>query len=634
MKKLNIKKQLFIMSLALALLVLVGNIINITTIADLYENTDEMHDNATDIKHLESLKLELLSGQTCLIQITGRQYLDSVQLQKFNAYEELKVVQENCNVILEGLEGVIDTQAYQEKVTVYTETVKKVIERFDNDEGFKGTTLLYSELLPMYNELLEGLDVEIEQLDQEGEAYVKKGDDIYRYAIIKFLIITLFSAAFVATFIWYCNKILKRLQEKVGYLVNSMKKGDLDVEVTVEKKDEFGLIVLDLMEGITSIKNIISDIAYMTGEVAKGNLTVRSKRYSDYIGSYKPIIRGFEAMLVDLNKIMQRIIETSEQVESGSGQVSAGAQSLAEGTTSQAAAIQELVAAVEEMTRRIEDTAKDANEAKKTNEDTKKALLHSSQEMDEMVDAMDKINEKSREIGKIIKVIDDIAFQTNILSLNAAVEAARAGEAGKGFAVVAEEVRNLATKSAQSAKDTAALIEETMLVVEKGNKIASETKSSINVVFDNAGELSELVEAMAAASEEEAKNANLINVGVEEISDVVQTNSATAQESAAASEELSSLAHILKSLIVNFKLKKEGTKNTFSFNREVDVYESEVDTDDERMHQEPEELYQEAEEEIGEEVEEVGQELSDELIEDVSSKEKPYGSFNDNDDKY
>jgi len=249
-----------------------------------------------------------------------------------------------------------------------------------------------------------------------------------------------------------------------------------------------------------------------------------------------------------------QINQASDQVASGSEQVSFGAQALSQGATEQASSVEELSATIVELSGHVKVNADHAAEASRLSNDAGSGVMESDGHMKEMIEAMGDISDKSKEIGKIIKTIDDIAFQTNILALNAAVEAARAGSAGKGFAVVADEVRNLAQKSAEAAKNTTVLIEGSILAVDNGTRIVGQTAKSLQDVVVKAGNVTNKMTDIANASEQQAKAIAQVTQGIEQIAAVVQTNSATAEESAAASEELTGQAQMLKELVGKFRL--------------------------------------------------------------------------------
>ena len=241
--------------------------------------------------------------------------------------------------------------------------------------------------------------------------------------------------------------------------------------------------------------------------------------------------------------------------------MSNGAQALAQGATEQASSVQELAATIEDVSRQVNSTASHAKTAKEENDQSHQQINVCSGDMEALMQAMGKIESRSNEISKVIKTIEDIAFQTNILALNAAVEAARAGAAGKGFAVVADEVRNLASKSAEASKNTAVLIEDTVAAVKEGIDLSQETSQALQAVVDSSKKVLEAVNLISDATEEQANSISQISVAVDQISSVVQTNSATSEESAAASEELSSQANVLKELISRFKL-ENGSYNS------------------------------------------------------------------------
>lgn len=336
--------------------------------------------------------------------------------------------------------------------------------------------------------------------------------------------------------------------------------GDLATEtVSVQAKDETGILASSLEKTILSMRGYIAEITQVLHKLSNGNMQVQVQ--TNFEGDFAPIKESLVSIAESMNEVLSKINVSSGQIASGSEQVSSGAQALAQGATEQASSIEELSATIAEISDHVEENARSATEANTNMGIVKSEIETSNEHMNGMVSAMGKINDSSSQIGKIIKTIEDIAFQTNILALNAAVEAARAGDAGKGFAVVADEVRNLASKSSEAAKNTTILIENTMRQVEDGSKIANQTAKSLFTVVDSIQAVSEKVSQISAASVHQSNAIGQVTTGVDQISKVVQTNSATAEESAAASEELSGQAQLLKTLVGRFQLKDNHDGN-------------------------------------------------------------------------
>jgi methyl-accepting chemotaxis protein len=340
--------------------------------------------------------------------------------------------------------------------------------------------------------------------------------------------------------------------EEASQVLSAMAEGELDIRVTGDYQGDHAKIKNALNNTLDAVQTYIAEISHVLTEISQGNLELSIDR--EYLGDFGEIKRALNLIIMSLNSIIGEISNAADQVASGSRQVSEGSQSLSQGTTEQASSIQELTATITEIAAQTRQNATNANEANQLASKARENAIKGNQQMQHMIEAMTEISTSSSNISKIIKVIDDIAFQTNILALNAAVEAARAGQHGKGFAVVAEEVRNLAARSAEAARETTVLIEGSIQKVGDGNEIALETGKSLDMIVEDISRTDDLIDSIANASNEQASGLAQINEGVVQVSNVVQANSATSEQSAAASEELSSQAQLLKELTGSFKL--------------------------------------------------------------------------------
>lgn len=360
---------------------------------------------------------------------------------------------------------------------------------------------------------------------------------------------------FIAIIILVNKAIVKPVKE-INKVACQIADGYLDEKITYRSNDEFGELADNFNQTVIRLKDYIGYIdetSRVLDEISKGNLDFSLDL--DYTGEFAKIKDAFGKISISLNEVMRNIYQASNEVANDSTQIANGAQALSQGTTEQASAIEQLAATITDISGQVKKSADHAKKAKSESEHTLLEINESNKQMQEMIEAMDKISSKSGEIGAIVKTIEDIAFQTNILALNAAVEAARAGNAGKGFAVVADEVRNLAGKSAEAARDTTGLIEETVKAVDDGVIIADGTGQSLAKVVEKMKQTTGLIEEISDTSQLQAQQIEQVTVGIEQISTVVQNNSATAQESAAASEEITGQVMTLHELVARFKLK-------------------------------------------------------------------------------
>ncbi|MCL2087098.1 MAG: methyl-accepting chemotaxis protein [Oscillospiraceae bacterium] len=376
-------------------------------------------------------------------------------------------------------------------------------------------------------------------------------------AIFISLIVSIVCLIIVIPIVWLfiTNRVLKPVVETARFFNQAATTGNIVCSDEVnamfnhfkKSKDEIGQLIEDCDSYMDRVIYVSEELA----NIASGNLSDDIKVVSDKdtIGiSLKKVVDNLNSMFNDISDSAVSVTDGSKQIAEGSG-------TLADGSAQQAATLQQLSATITEISTKTEATAKRTSEASELAHTIMQNAEKGTVQMEQMVNAVDEINRANQGIGKVIKTIDDIAFQTNILALNAAVEAARAGSAGKGFAVVAEEVRNLASKSAESAKETSTLIANSVEKAELGTKIAGDTAASLGEIVSGIEESGKILSEIAESSSQQTTAINQINLAVTDITHVVQQNSATAQESAAASQEMSSQASVLEGLISQFKLK-------------------------------------------------------------------------------
>ena len=335
--------------------------------------------------------------------------------------------------------------------------------------------------------------------------------------------------------------------------VNGMTKGSLNINIEYQGDDELGEMAENMRNYSKNVNAIMQDLTEYLSALANGDFTASSKNTDIYIGDYAPILDNLQVITQKFKEAMKKIKETTNQVTAGASNMATGATALAEGATEQSKTIDELSVSIDEVTDKAKKTKEQSEKAYKLALNVGEEIEISNRHMMSMTQAMERINQTSSKIEQVIQNIEDIAAQTNLLSLNAAIEAARAGEAGKGFAVVADEIRQLADQSALSANNTRELIHSSVAEIEEGNKILKDTSDSLSKVVESIGYIGIMANESMSASKEQFVAIEEVDKGIREIAEVVEGNSATAQESSASSEELYAQVEVLMELISEFK---------------------------------------------------------------------------------
>ena len=477
-----------------------------------------------------------------------------------NAKESLRNMRATFPVIRKSFKGdiaMVDrVEELLQQAIVYRDQVFGLVETGKTDEAYE---VMKSNYVPILNQMADLLQQIADVAGENAQTMVKEGEYAQTSAIIVIMLIMALSIMAAALLGIYISNSIRKPVKEIEDAAVQLANGKLDgVHVTYMSRDELGQMSDSIRDLISYQKTIIEDISDILGDMSEGNFKVQSNVKEYYRGRYDCILVAMRKLRNRLSNTLGQISQSARQVADGSEQISSETQLLAIGAEEQACSIEKLAAAVNEISEHVRETKENANEARGQTDQAGEQVFESNQQMQEMIRAMFINGEESTEIYKIVKTIEDIAFQTNILALNASVEAARAGEPGAGFAVVAREIRALADKTAIASKNTAALIEESVSAVKNGEKVARATADSLLQVVKSTKQVVLVVDRIASATENENVSISNITAEVSQISDVVQNNVSTSEELAAASEEFSTQAQILGNMIGQFKLYEEN----------------------------------------------------------------------------
>ena len=469
------------------------------------------------------------------------------------AKESLRNMRATFPVIRNSFKGDIAMvdKRLQEAI-VYRDKVFALVETGKTDEAYE---VMKSSYIPVLNQMADLLQQIADVAAHNAQDMVKEGEYAQASAITVIMIIMTFSIVSAALLGIYISNSIRKPVKEIEDAAQQLANGQLDgVCVSYTSRDELGKMSDSIRDLISYQKTIIEDISDILGDMSEGNFKVQSNVNEYYMGHYDRILVSMWGLRDKLSDTLWRISQSARQVANGSEQVSSGAQILAIGAEEQADSIEKLAIAVNEISEQVRVTKENADKARNQTDRAGAQVSESNQQMQEMISAMNIISERSDEIYKIVKTIQDIAFETNLLALNASVEAARVGELGTGFAVIAREIRSLADKTAMASKNTTALIKESVAAVKNGEKVAHTAADSLLQVIECTKQVIFMVDRIASATENQHKSISNITAEVRQVSDVVQNNASISEELAAASEELSTQTQMLDHMIGQFQL--------------------------------------------------------------------------------
>ncbi len=476
----------------------------------------------------------------------SREELEATQEITDQAYATMKA---HCN----SAEEVEDIALIDELLPEYRAIFKEVQTLAEANKDEQARELLLSEGKPIFKQLSDVVEKLVAYNVETGNE-VSRRLTIQTYVMFGAMLLVIIVAIFIS--IRFARFVGRLFAEPISNVMNAtaqLAKGDLDIEIETMYPDEIGEMTDSFKEAIGELRLYIKELSRELGEIAAGNFNISSE--VQYRGEFHALGEAIEKIIESLSGAMGQIREASEQVALGATQMAESSQSLAEGATDQAGVVEELTATIQNVTAAVVDSSDKAMKSYQSAEEFRIEAEKSNEDIARLTQAMQRISDTSKEIANIIEAIENIASQTNLLSLNASIEAARAGEAGKGFAVVADQIGKLAADSAASATDTKRLIENSLQEVESGSEITLKTTASIESVIGGIKMLAESTKEISDLSVSQAETMKQLEVGVEQIAEVIQSNSAAAEEGSATSEELSAQSISLEDLVSKFKLR-------------------------------------------------------------------------------
>ena len=554
MKNLKVSKKLII-SYAFVLILLVviiavsiGNLISIRARVEAFYNGPFKVLNAANTVNssFEAMQKSVFRAISNTDPVIAERALEDSKVYAGKIQEQIPIIQKDFlgdQAIVERLRAALDELAPQRE---------HVLELALQNQKEEAAAYMEANNVKTIHKAQAELDELIDTADRKADELIVSLRSEQMEFIVMLSVLGTASVLISILFGIYITRSITRPIKELETAARQMEQGHLKVDVSYRSKDELGSLSNSMRQMSEKISYYMDEISRAMQQLADGNLDIPG--CDGFQGDFLPVQEALFIVIDSLNETMAEINTFSDQVASGSDQVAGGAQVLSQGVIAQAGSVEELASTMSEISRQVNENAETSQAVKTAAGEMGTNILACNQQMQEMKAAMGEINSCSTQIRKIIKTINDIASQTNILALNAAVEAARVGAESKGFSVVAQEVRGLAGKSSAASKSTEALIEQTLDAVAHGTKLAEETAASLMNIVGGTDDMVSKINQIAEATQKQAEATEMVSIGIGQISDIVQTNSATAEESAAASEELYGESQLLKSKISRFKL--------------------------------------------------------------------------------
>lgn len=547
-KKLIISYAFVLILLVIIIAVSIGNLISIRARVEAFYNGPFKVLNAANTVNssFEAMQKSVFRAISNTDPVIAERALEDSKVYAGKIQEQIPIIQKDFlgdQAIVERLRAALDELAPQRE---------HVLELALQNQKEEAAAYMEANNVKTIHKAQAELDELIDTADRKADELIVSLRSEQMEFIVMLSVLGTASILISILFGIYITRSITRPIKELETAARQMEQGQLKVDVTYRSKDELGSLSNSMRQMSEKISYYMDEISRAMQQLADGNLDIPG--CDGFQGDFLPVQEALFIVIDSLNETMAEINTFSDQVASGSDQVAGGAQVLSQGVIAQAGSVEELASTMAEISWQVNENAETSQAVKTAAGEMGTNILACNQQMQEMKAAMGEINSCSTQIRKIIKTINDIASQTNILALNAAVEAARVGAESKGFSVVAQEVRGLAGKSSAASKSTEALIEQTLAAVAHGTKLAEETAASLMNIVGGTDDMVSKINQIAEATQKQAEATEMVSIGIGQISDIVQTNSATAEESAAASEELYGESQLLKSKISRFKL--------------------------------------------------------------------------------